>query len=102
MSPSTSLARISCAWRRWVCRRAKRLSIGRRWTCASNECRSPRTKETRMISRTVLISSLGWLLSFVIGTATARAEHANIKLELTAPDGRQEAYSDHEPPVGGV
>ena len=49
-----------------------------------------------------MISSFGSLLLFVMGTAAARAEHANIKLELTAPDGRQETYSDHEPPIGGV
>jgi hypothetical protein len=34
--------------------------------------------------------------------AAARAEHAVIKLQVTAPDGRQESFADQEPPLGGI
>jgi hypothetical protein len=32
----------------------------------------------------------------------AWAEHATIKLQVTGPDGRQEAFADQEPPPGGI
>ncbi len=39
---------------------------------------------------------------FFVGAPAARAEHAVIKLEVIAPDGRQESAADHEPPLGGT
>jgi len=40
---------------------------------------------------------------FVAMTAAAAwAEHATIKLQVTASDGRQEAFADQEPPSGGI
>ena len=37
-----------------------------------------------------------------LATSIARGEHASIDLEVIAPEGRQEAFADHEPPEGGV
>jgi hypothetical protein len=36
------------------------------------------------------------------GAATARGEHAVIKLQITNADGKQESFADQEPPAGGI
>jgi hypothetical protein len=40
--------------------------------------------------------------SIFLGATVARGEHAVIKLEVIAPNGRQNSFADHEPPLGGV
>jgi hypothetical protein len=51
---------------------------------------------------TALGRIVGLLLVVVITSATARAEHATIRLQVTASDGRQESSADQEPPPGGL
>ncbi len=50
----------------------------------------------RVLRALLLIACLAFTVS------VARAEHAVIKLQITAADGKQESFADQEPPAGGI
>lgn len=56
-----------------------------------------------MLNTKSLLTAILLPVAAVLLTAgDARAEHANIRLQISSPRNRQEAFADREPPVGGL
>jgi hypothetical protein len=55
-----------------------------------------------LISKNVFTAVLLSVVAVLLTAGDARAEHANIKLQISTPRSRQESFADREPPVGGL